>query len=265
MSDQPSQSMADSILDEALTAGVSPGEGQEDEAAPAVDEQPRQRSGGLQPLIAQKKRQIKEIEDKLLNPNESGAYTRTNEHGGRVFDYVAMQQDQVRLNRLRDELSELRERDRDQQTLAQQRNDQARRMARDVLNSELAKMPEGMRKQVGEIFAQIFQQMMNAGSFAKQDMADRNALRAVLNQIVDTAYGNALRRQQQGDSGQQGAPAPANYDEGDEVPEKNQEEEEDDPFTKSLMAAYDRKRSGRMTVAEMKRQQAAAQSGGKSE
>lgn len=259
MDEVANNTLADQVLEDALNAEHrdDPGHrGAEGDAGsvdlPSPPPQQATRQGGLQPLIDRKKKEIKALEDKLLNPEGSGAYTRTNEHGNQIFDYVEMQRDQVRLNQMRDQLTELRDRDRHQQQTTQQRNEQARRTARSFLAAELQRMPENLKRPIAEAFGQIFQAMERQGSFAKPDMADQNTLKGVLNQVFDTAYGSALRRSG-ATPGQ--SPAPSGFSEGDEAPQKQEEGENEDPFTQNLMYAYDRKRQGRMTVAQMKRQE----------
>lgn len=227
----------------------------EPRGAPEPASQP-QRSGGLRPLIRQKLKNIEELEAKLIDPQGSGSYTRTNEHGQEIFDYVSMQVDQAKLNKLNRELSDLKERDREYATTTEQRNQRAYTMAKEFLGRELSKIPEATRKRTGEIFGQVFSSMVNNGAFAKSDMADRNAVQAVLNQILDTAYGSALRNAQ---GGQEGAQPASGYDEGDEDQRRPPKEDEMDPFTRDLMGAYHRRKQGTMTVAEAKRRQAEAQ------
>jgi hypothetical protein len=256
MSDQDDMNLGSRFLEDALSGAPDDDapRGQTPPEQPKTQEQPR-RAGGLQPLIAQKLKQIKEIEARLTDPAGSGAYNKTNEHGNEIFDYVSMQADQAKLGKLSRELMDLKDRDRDYANTSEQRKQKAQQAAREFLNAEIVKVPEKQRKQTGQIFSQIFQSMITEGHFSKANMDDRQALMAVLNQIMDTAYGNALRSSRAAPDARQPA---GSYDDGDEDQASEKPADEDDPFTKSFMDAYDHRKQGGKSVAEIKRQAAKA-------
>jgi hypothetical protein len=240
------------ILEEALGSS-----GFEDAPRRSVEEKvelpspPPSASGGLKPMIERKRKEMIDLEKRLLNHEEGGTYTRKGEDGRSYFDYVAMQKDSVLLQQLKREYDELRERDRDFATRAATQSQRAQGIARKYAERELPKVPERARKAAAQMFADIFKRM----DWSKPEYADQSAVQAVVEQIFDTAFGNAIRRS----SAAPDAPAAsAGYDADDDPPAKKKTGEDEDDFTNNLMYAYDRRRRGSMTVAEAKRAAAAA-------
>ena len=212
-------------------------------------------SGGLKPMIDKKRKEIVDLEARLLSHEENGTYQKKGEDGRSYFDYVAMQKDTVRLQQLQREYSELRERDRDFATRASSQAQRAQAVARAYIDKELQKVPQRARKMTAQMFAEIFKGMLERNEWSKSVYADRAAIQSVVEQMFDTAFGSALRRT----AGTPEAPsAPSGYDPEDDAPEKKTPESDDDDFTNNLMYAYDRRRRGSMTVAEAKRAALAA-------
>lgn len=211
-------------------------------------------SGGLKPMIDRKRKEMIDLENKLLNHEKDGAYARKGDDGRSYFDYVAMQKDSVRLQQLKREYDELRERDRDFATRSATQAQRAQGIARRYVERELPKLPERTRKLATQTFVEIFKRM----DWSKPEYADQAAVQGVVEQIFDTAFGRALRASK----GAPDAPAaPGGYDVDDDPPPQKAAGEDDDDFTNNLMYAYDRRRRGSMTVAEAKRAAAAAQKG----
>jgi hypothetical protein len=212
-------------------------------------------SGGLKPMIDKKRKEIIELEKKMETHRETGAYSKTGGDGNSYFDYVSMQEDTARLQRMNRELTELRERDRDFATRATTQAQRAQGLARKYVERELPKVPERARKLVAQTFVEIFKRI----DWSRPDYADQAAIQPVVEQIFDTAFGHGLRRSK----GAPDAPAAdAGYDDEDDPPPPKKPGEDEDDFTNNLMYAYDRRRRGSMTVAEAKRA-AAAEKGAK--
>lgn len=253
-----------SFLEDQLDGG---GQGHDDDAPRqgardgASDLQPseRRRSGGLKPMIQRKEKEISDLEDKLLNHREKGEYAYKTEDGRTMFDSVAFGEDQVRLQKLQRELSKMERQDEQYARTSEKRTASAYQAARAYRDREIQKVPENLRPAVSQAFSQIFKSMADQGTFAGSQYAERDAVNAVLGQIMDTAYGNALRR------GDVSGPAPSGFDESSGADDRKKDDDapEEDDFTNNLMYAYDRvKRAKSMTVGEAKRAAREAAKGG---
>lgn len=251
-----------SLLEEMMQYGA-----QEPEPAPPPpkQEEPARRPGGLAPMIARKRQEIIELEKKIETHEETGVYTKKNDDGQSYFNYVAMQTDTIKLQKLNRELNELRQKDTELNSLAQQRSQKVAGAAKIFLERELAKTEERLRKPAREMFLRIIGQMMQRGEFSQQKYADSELVKSTFDQVFNAAYGYAARNASGGSSmRREGAPPSGGYDERDdsELPRNPTDQDEDD-WTNNLMYAYNRKKQGSMTVAEMKRRQAeAAKKGG---
>lgn len=209
--------------------------------------------GGYAPLIEQKRKEIRELEAKVNNPQAS--YTKEGQNGDSYFDYVQMQVDSVRIGTLNREIQELRDREQQGRNELQARNRMAAEAARGVMQTELAKLPEHLRGPVREAFAQMFKVLTEAGEWGKPVYADRENLRKGLTQMVDTAIGSAMRKEEfSGTTPSGGEPG--------QPPKPQSDEEPEDDFHNNLMYAFEQRRRGSMSFAEAKKARA-AETGGK--
>lgn len=255
------------LVDDLLGDGQ---QGQEPRGREPADDltgtQDRASVGGLKPIIKRKRKEFDELQGKIRNHRETKAYQAKSDDGRVYFDNVSFQEDQAQLIHLNMEIQDLKERDQKIETTAQTRRQTATRLAEQFLARELPRVREGMRQPVREAFAAIFRSMTEQNQWAQSAYADRNAIITVLNQIFDTAFGHAMRnaKNQGPDATNQGSPAPAGYDEGDDPkPRKQGEEEEEDDFTNNLLYAMEKVADKRVSVAEMRRRENRAREGAK--
>lgn len=250
--DVNSADLGSRFLEEAL--GDAPEQDHEREPAPPVAAAPPaepRRQGGLQPLVERKRKELMDLEKKISTHRETKAYTRQGSDGSEFFDYVSMQEDQVKMGIAARELAELKERDREYATTAQTRRNTAVQMAKTFLNKELAAMPEGLRNATAKAFGQMFREVTDENTWAKQEYADRAKVQRIIEQLFNTAYGAAVR--QGAAPSVDGAPAASGLDARDEARRKpNPTAADEDDFTNNLMYAYDRRRQGSQTVAQAK-------------
>ena len=219
--------------------------------------EPRPPQGGVRPALERKRREIIDLEKKIEGHRQTKVYEAKDANGGTYFDYLAMQEDQVRLQKFTREYNELKERDRELQTQNQSRNQRLQEMARTLLNKELPRVREDIRKSTAEMFAAIFKQTVSAGSLNKPEYASRDAMQQALDQMFDAAYGSALRRARPGaEVDANGAPGDLGYDEADEPRVKKPVVDDEDDFTNNLMYAYNQRKRASLTVAEAKKQAA---------
>jgi len=252
------------ILEEMMQYGQQA----EPEPAPPPEpkrEEPQRRPGGLAPMISRKRQEIIDLEKKIETHEETGVYTKKSEDGQSYFNYVAMQKDTVTLQKLNRELNELQRKDTELTGMAEQRSKKVASAAKLFLDRELAKTEERLRKPTREMFLQIVGPMLQRGEFSQQKYSDNELVRQTFDQVFSAAYGHAIRNANGGSSvRKEGAPPPGGYDERDDSQRpRNPNDEDEDDWTNNLMYAYNRKKQGSLTVAEMKRQQAeAAKKGG---
>lgn len=262
MSDQPRDDdfggLGSRFLEEAL--GSNDGGFQDDaprrepEPEPVRTEAPRAPQGGVRPALERKRREIIDLEKKIEGHRQTKVYEAKDANGGTYFDYLAMQEDQVRLQKFTREYNELKERDRELQQQNQSRGQRLHEMARALLGKELPRVREDIRKSTAEMFAAIFKQTVNAGSLNRPEYASRDAMQQALDQMFDAAYGSALRRARPGSSvDANGAPGDLGYDETDEPQRKKPVADDEDDFTNNLMYAYNQKKRGSLTVAQAKK------------
>lgn len=250
MSNQDPINVGEDFLADALGEGA---EQERDEFVAPPPQAPQR--GGYAPLIEQKRKEMRELEAKVENPQAS--YSREGQDGQQpYFDYVQMQVDAVRINKLSREIDELRERERRGQSELSQRNRTAVEVARSVISQELPRLPEHLRAAVKESFAQMFKLLSESGEWGKSAYADRENMRKGLMQMVDTAVGQAHRKVEYGGT------TPSGSEPGQPGQPKSSEPEEDD-FTNNLMYAFEQRRRGSMTFAEAKKAAQAAETGGK--
>jgi len=223
---------------------------------PPVDEAPAS-TGGYQPLIEKRRRELTALEDKLLNHRKTGAYIAKYDNGQEYFDQIAMSEDNVRINKLTREIAEFEAKERRAGEERSRRNATANGVASALLKREIPKLPEGLQKPVTEAFIAIYQGLTGAGrEWTKPVYADKGKIAEALQQVLDTAVGNATRKQW-GGSAPTGDPAAP--------PREKPEENDEDDFTNNLMYAFERRQRTSMTVAEAKAAaRAAAEKGGNS-
>jgi hypothetical protein len=228
-------------------------QGQQTKPEPEPEPKPRQQQGGLAPVIRNLEKEIEALEKRSANPTES--YTRKNDDGTTHFDFVAQVADNSRLQALNRKLNEYRERQRQGLDDLRKRNELATRVAKAFIEREAQKVPTDIRQDVVQAFAQVFQHLRDRGDWGSTQYANRQNLEAGLSSVLDTAIGAVTRQRLV--KGDPAAPV-TGHDEGDEgQPRKPAEGEEEDDYTNNLMYAYEKRKRGGMSVADLKRQAAA--------
>lgn len=260
MTDQPQPDLGMQVLDEALGIPAQAETEREDAFTPQPE--PPRRTGGYQPLIDAKRKELLDLEKKIETQEQTGVYLDKDQGGGSYFNFVRMNQDQMRINKLNREISELRDQQRTMESERERRKQAATQTARTVAQREAQYLPENLRHPTVEVFAGMVQQITADGEWGKPVYADRAKIEAALVQVFNTAIGEAMRRQR----AQGGAPAASGLDA--EQPKETKPDGEVDDFTNNLMYAYEQKRATRMTVAQLRaaeraKQQGASETGGK--
>jgi len=261
MSDQQQPDLGMQVLDEALGVPDQAREREPDDFTPPPTQPTR--TGGYQPLIEAKRKELIALEKKIEEQDKTGAYLDTDQNGNQYLNYVRMQQDQMRITKLAREIGELREQQRQMETEREQRKHTATDIARTVAKREVQLLPEELRRPTLEVFAAMVKQITSDGEWGKSLYSDRSKIEGALVQVFNTAIGEAIRKQRQ--TG--GNPAASGLDgQYDEKPSEKPENDEDD-FTNNLMYAYQRRQKGHMTVAQLRAAERAkaeaAKTGGK--
>ena len=240
----------ESILDDAL-GGV--------EEAPAPKEPPPRRTlppqGGLTPMITKLRNDIEALERKLETHRDTGAYAKKGADGSSYYDVTEQMDDQAKLAILHRKLTELKEQQRDGQREAGERAQSVRTVAQSFLQREGPKVDERYRKDVLTAFGQLYQQYDAAGEWAKPGYADRATLLRGFTSLLETAIGNAMRKHVMKSEGAGGAVT--GFDPSDDPKPKANPDDGDDDFTNNLMYAFEKRESGSLSVAELKRREAA--------
>lgn len=246
--------MSDINPQDFLTEALStPPEGVEQAPPPPPPSPAPTATGGYGPLIAAKRKELQELERKIETHRDTGVYLYKNSAGQDQFDNLLFQEDNVKVNRLSRELNDLQRRQDDHARLTEQRKTVALQAARQVLQRELANVKEEQRKAITEAFAKIYQAVPE-GEWAKSMYADRRVLDAAIEQLLDTALGRLRREGWKGN-------APSGLDDDDfSASAKKEPEEEMDGFTNNLLYALE-SRGKSMSVADMRRAQAAKEGG----
>lgn len=230
-------------LDEALGATEAPPEPQRAPTPPAVHE------GGFGPMIEKTRKELLKLEDKMDNHRTTGAYIVRTDSGREEFDYMAHQEDMMRIQRLNRELDDLRRRQDDHLRLMESRKTQAAEMARTIFNREMQRMPKDMHRPAAEQFARIFTTLPD-NEWAKSMYADRSVLEQAIMQLIDTAIGRVRRASWSG--------APQSDSDADVAPKQEAPEDDVDDFTNNVLYAFQERRKQSMTIAERRRAEAAA-------
>lgn len=253
------QATDNDLVESLLVQGDEPERQQptQQRAAPA----PQQRTSGYEPLIRAKSNRIAELSKKLRSFKSSETYVTVGADGERQYDHAQFQEDQLILSELREELREL-ERKRDNAERTNERNSQtARKLARSLLEREVAKLPKNLHSPVVKIFGQYFTHFEQKGEWGQAKYADATALRDSLIEVLDTVVGKVTRQTL-------ATPAPTGISHGsadeDDVPEAHGtqgESEELDDFTNNMMYAYDQRRANRgKSIGQIRREEREAAS-----
>lgn len=219
------------------------------------DAQGQSRSASaIQSLIGQKQKQIKEIEQRIETHRDTGAYSAKDEHGNPYFDFMRMQEDNSKVNRLQREVNDLKDQQRDFERTSASRTEQAKRSARATAEREKVALDPELWREVATTFTEVINGMTAGGEWAKAKYSDATHMEAVITQAWEASLGHVVRRRSTAKVS--GNPASQGFDGSQANKNEAPPAPEDDPFTNNLMYAYERRAKRGMTFAEQKRAQA---------
>jgi len=227
--------------------------------APTPSAQP---GGYYDSLIAQKRKEFRELSDKVANQATNGKYLKKDSSGNEFFDFPQLVADQARMTTLKQEIDDYRDEASKRAQTAAQRFETAKGRAMAYARTQMARLPEGQREKVAEKFVELFNGVSENKIWERARYANVANIDADIQQLWESAVGRVYVS---GLGGEGANPAPTGLD-GSPAPEKSPEPEED-PFTNNLMYAYERRKGRSMTFAEAKKArmeaEAAAREGGK--
>ncbi len=222
--------------------------------------QPRQAprnvsDGGYGPIIAQKEKEIAELEKKIEGfRSADSAYIYTDEDGNKQFDHSQHRQDEITLRRLDRELDKLIRRRDDAARQAQEQGKIAYRVAKRLLEERVKRLPKKYQQNVVKMFGKYFKEFEDSGYWGRRDLQDTAKLQSTLADMLDTVIGRVARED---------LTASPNKKPGDDVSMDDYDEpdtsdsEEDDPFTEEAMLHYRaRKANSGKTIGQIRREQA---------
>lgn len=220
--------------------------------------QPQQRVSGYEPLIRAKRAKISELYKRLeMFDQEGSPYVTEGTNGERQYNHAAFQRDQIALQKAKDELADLERKRNDTERVGQQNSQQARKLARALLEREVAKLPKEMHQDVVQLYGQYFSYLEKQGQFSKNEYADPAHLRNALTELLDGAIGKVARQR----LSKSAAPA-TNPGGGEELEDEGRphdpqgESEKDDDFTNNVMYAYEQRRANRgKTIGQVRREE----------
>ena len=249
------------LIHDVISEATEPRE-QEQREHPAPPPAPSPQPGGYyESLIAQKRKELKELGEKLANQAANRAYVKTDASGNEYIDYPQMTADQGRMVTLKQEIDDYREEATKRAQTAAQRFEVAKGRAMAYARTQMARLPEGQRDKVAEKFVELFNGVSENKIWERARYANAANIDADIQQLWESAVGRVYVSGLAGG----GNPAPTGLD-GSPAPEKPAQPEED-PFTNNPMYAYERRKGRSMTFAEAKRArmeaEAAAREGGK--
>lgn len=243
--------LVEDVLHEALVDNA-PDERPVEPEVPQPPPPPPQRDY-YEAAIAERRKRLKELQDKVMNHETNRAYVKVGQNGSEYIDIMEMNADQARISALTMEIQQLKEESDRRRHNAQQRREAATQRARAYARQELAKLPEDMRRGVAEKFAELFSAMTQAGGWDKAHYASPVNIDNDVAALFKMALGEVAASRLAAPQG--GNPAPSGLEGGTEPQREEPQEEELDPFTNNLMYAYERRKKRSMTFAEAKRAQ----------
>lgn len=242
--------MVDSLLGQA-------DEPEQQEPAQQQRQAPAPKVNGFEPLIRAKRTKISELSKRLRSfDSENSPYVTTNASGEQAYNHAMFQREQLDLTELREELRELeRKRDESERT-GQQNSEVARRLARALLDREVAKLPKNLHQPVVKLFGQYFTHLEGKGEWGQARYAEPAALRDALVEVLDNVIGKITRQNLT-------APASAGVSQGsadeDDLPQAqgdHGESEEVDDFTNNTLYAYEQRRTNRgKSIGQIRREE----------
>lgn len=205
-------------------------------------------------LIAQKRKELKELSEKVARSKTSGDYQAKDSNGNEYFDFPQLVADQARMTTLKQEIDDYRDEANKRAQTASQRFETAKARALAYARAQAAKVPEKMRERVAEKFIDLFNGVSEGRIWERARYANSANIDADIQQLWESAVGRVYAEGWQGG----GNPAPSGLD-GSGEPEKKEETRDEDPFTNNLMYAYERRKGRSMTFAEQKKARAEAE------
>lgn len=248
------QATDDQLVDSLLAEGDEP-ERHEQPRQPRQAPQPR--VSGYDPLIKAKRAKIAELSKRLQSfDQENSPYVSEGPNGERQYNHAMFQREQFQLNEMREELREL-ERKRDESERSGSKNSEvAYKLARKLIEREVAKLPKNMHQPVVQVFGQLYTHFADRGEWGKAEYADPARLRDALVEVLDNAVGR-VARQQAGASPNPAGPSQGGEDlePGDSHGSQGESEELDD-FTNNMLYAYEQRRENRgKSIGQIRREQ----------
>ncbi len=243
----------ESVLD-SLMAERQPDEAPPKEEQRREPEKQKKPSGGYQIQIARLRKEIEELESRLLNHREKGTYITKDNDGRSMFDHLAYQEDQVLLGQKKRQLDDVRDAARESQTISEAQSQKIARWAGAYLKREVGSYPEHMRKRLQELFTQQFRQLKDQGTWSNPMYGEMEKAVSAFDSIMSNVVGFIAREEYRKPKGDR-KPAPSGFDEDDDTLDAKPDDDEDgdDEFTKGVMEAYARRSGKSMSVAEYRR------------
>lgn len=236
------------LLGDVMGEALEPQEQHEERRPPQPERQPQSASSDYYAnLIAERRRKLKELGDKLANQATNRAYVKKDANGNEYIDFPQMTADQATMNLLKQEIDDYREEAEKRRQTSDKRFEQAKARALAYARAETVKVPEALRKQVAERFIDLFNGVSDSRIWERARYANVANMDADIQQLWESAVGG-VTRQTWGGNGSN--PAPTGLD--GQPPKPETEREPEDPFVNNLMYAYERRKARSLTFAEAK-------------
>lgn len=253
MDNQESRSLLEgsALINDVLNEAAEVRDEQREEHSQPQPSQPSGHSDYYTRLIAEKRKEMKTLAEKLAKHDVS--YRKKDANGNEYMDFPEQVADNARLIVLKQEIDDYREEAARRSQTAAQRFEQAKSMAVSFARQQAPRVPEKIRERVTEKFVELFNGLSEQGIWERARYANQANMTADIKQLWESAIGRVSA--EGWSSG--GNPAPAGLDPQEE-PEKAPQPQED-PFTNNLMYAYEQRKGRSMTFAEAKRAKAEAE------